>query len=236
MTSTLPTTSNDRQITLPSVPPLENGDRLTRPEFERRYINMTGLKKAELIEGVVYMASPLRFTPHAEPHGNVMGWLWTYKVATPQTQMGIEPTVRLDVDNEVQPDGVLFIRPECGGQVRLSEDGYLQDAPELVVEIAASSAAIDLGDKKRAYRRSGVQEYIVWQVCDRRIDWFTLDNGDYVALSPDEAGVISSPRFPGLRLDLEAMIQGNMAQVLTILQEGIQSTEHQQFVQEVSPN
>jgi len=236
MTSALPTTSKDRQIALPSVPPLENGDRLTRPEFERRYCQMTDLKKAELIEGVVYMASPLRFTPHAEPHGNVMGWLWTYKVATPQTQMGIEPTVRLDIDNEPQPDGVLFIRPEQGGQVRLSEDGYLEGAPELVVEIAASSAAIDLGDKKRSYRRSGVQEYIVWQVCDRRIDWFRLENGDYVALSPDETGIISSTIFPGLQLDIEAMIQGNMAQVLTVLQEGIQSTEHQQFVQTVNPS
>jgi len=231
MTSALPTTSKDRQMTLPSVPPLENGDRLTRPEFERRYCQMTDLKKAELIEGVVYMASPLRFTPHAEPHGDLMIWLGMYKVATPQTQMGIEPTVRLDIDNELQPDGVLFIRPEQGGQVRLSEDGYLEDAPELVVEIAASSAAIDLGDKKRAYRRSGVQEYIVWQVCDRRIDWFRLDKGDYVALSPDETGIISSTIFPGLRLDVEAMIQGNMAQVLSVLQEGIQSTEHQQFVQ-----
>jgi Uma2 family endonuclease len=135
--------------------------------------------------------------------------------------MGIEPTVRLDLDNELQPDGVLFIRPESGGQVRLSEDGYLEGPPELVVEIAASSAAIDLGNKKRAYRRNGIQEYIVWQVFDRRIDWFRLEDGDYVSLEPDETGVIRSVVFPGLGLDVGAMIAGNMGQVLTVLQSGI---------------
>lgn len=236
MTSSLPKSALARRSSFEELPPLENGDRLTRYEFERRYHAMPELKKAELIEGIVYMASPLRFRPHAEPHGNLIGWLWTYKVATPQVQMGIEPTVRLDIDNELQPDGVLLISPENGGQASFSEDGYLEGAPELVVEIAASSAAIDLGDKKRAYRRSGVREYIVWQVFDRRIDWFSLQNGDYVALKPDRTGAIASLVFPGLRLDVAAMLQGNMQQVLTFLQAGINSVEHQDFVRQLSEN
>ena len=215
------------------LPPLENGDRLTRPDFERRYQAMPELKKAELIEGVVYMASPLRFTPHAEPHGNIIGWLWMYKTATPQVQMGIEPTVRLDIDNEPQPDGVLFISSDSGGNSALSDDGYLEGAPELVVEVAASSAAIDLGDKKRAYRRSGVSEYIVWQVFEQKIDWFALDDGDYISLIPDEQGVICSVVFPGLWLDVAAMLQGNMQQVLTVLQTGISSPGHQAFVEKL---
>ncbi|MEQ9666753.1 Uma2 family endonuclease [Coleofasciculus sp. G2-EDA-02] len=215
------------------LPPLENGDRLTRPEFERRYHSMPELKKAELIEGVVYMASPLRFTPHAEPHGRLITWLGVYQAATPQVQMGIEPTVRLDIDNEPQPDGVLFISEQSGGQVTISQEGYLEGAPELVVEIAASSAAIDLGDKKRAYRRSGVKEYIVLQVFDQRIDWFSLQDGDYVPLIPDEQNRICSLVFPGLWLDVPAMLQGNMQQVLTVLQTGINSAEHQAFFQQL---
>ncbi|MGL4497883.1 MAG: Uma2 family endonuclease, partial [Planktothrix sp.] len=137
-------------------PPLENGDRLSYREFERRYAAMPTDQKAELIEGVVYMASPLRFTTHAKPHADLIGLLWTYKMATPRTEIGIEPTLRLDSDNEFQPDGVLLIP---GGSSQLTSEGYIQGAPELVVEIAASSAAIDLGDKKRVYRRNGVQEY-----------------------------------------------------------------------------
>ncbi len=240
MTSSLPQPSPSAHITLPSVPPLQNGDRLIRPEFERRYFTMPEIHKAELIEGVVYMASPLRFTPHAEPHGHLITWLGVYQAATPGVQMGIEPTVRLDIDNEPQPDGVLFISPEKGGQVILTEDGYLEGAPELVIEIAASSAAIDLGDKKRAYWRNGVQEYLVWQVFDRQIDWFRVSQadrnepGDYLNLTPDETGIITSIVFPGLQLDVSAMLGGNMQQVLAVLQVGINSREHQDFLQRLA--
>jgi Uma2 family endonuclease len=217
-----------------AVPPLENGDRLTRREFERRYNAMPEIRKAELVEGIVYMASALRFRPHAKPHGYLMTWLGVYQASTPYTEMGIEPTVRLDIDNEPQPDGVLLISPESGGHSALSEDGYLEGAPELVVEIAASSAAIDLGDKKRAYRRNRAQEYIVWQVFEQKIDWFMLENDDYVELLPDQQGIIRSQVFPGLWLMTIAMVQGDMQQVLAILQTGIDSEEHQSFIQQLA--
>lgn len=115
--------------------------------------------KAELMEGVVYVASPLRFRSHAQPHGNIIGWLWTYSIATPKIELGDNPTVRLDLDNEVQPNAVLLI---AGGRSHQSDDDYIEGAPELVVEVAASSAANDLHDKKKVYRRTGVQEYIIW--------------------------------------------------------------------------
>ncbi|MCT7971941.1 Uma2 family endonuclease [Laspinema olomoucense] len=231
MTSTQPQAIASRVNPTRTLPPLENGDRLMRPEFERRYHAMPDIKKAELIEGVVYMASPLRFRSHAKPHGYLITVLGLYESATPQVEMGIEPTVRLDLENEPQPDGVLLISPENGGQSTLDEQGYIQGAPELVAEIAASSAAIDLGDKKRAYRRNGVKEYIIWQVFDEKIDWFRLEDGDYVSVLPDEQGIIRSQVFPGLWLDIPNLIQGNMQQVLTILQQGISSPEHQGFVQ-----
>ncbi|MFB2935282.1 Uma2 family endonuclease [Aerosakkonemataceae cyanobacterium BLCC-F154] len=149
-----------------TIPFLVNGDKLNRYEFERRYNATPNLKKAELIEGIVYMAAALRFKSHSQPHGLIVGWLSNYAVVTPGVELGIEPSVRLDVDNEPQPDAVLIITPEAGGQTRLSEDDYIEGAPELVVEIAASSVAIDLHAKKQAYRRNGVKEYIVWQVLD----------------------------------------------------------------------
>lgn len=212
------------------IPPLTSGDRLTRPEFERRYSAMPKVKKAELVEGIVYMASPLRFEPHAEPHGNLIGWLWTYKIATPGVRMGDNPTVRLDLDNEPQPDAVLLIDPICGGNVRLSEDGYIEGAPELIAEISASSAAIDLRDKKRAYCRNGVQEYIIWQVFERQVDWFSFQEGEYVSLVADDRGIIRSQIFPGLWLDARALLDGQMQQVLATLQTGLSSLEHQTFV------
>ncbi|MGC1394792.1 MAG: Uma2 family endonuclease, partial [Coleofasciculaceae cyanobacterium] len=191
-----------------SVPPLENGDTLNRYEFERRYNAMPHLRKAELIEGIVYITTSVGFKSHAQPHADLIGWLGNYKFATPGVELGIEPTVRLDLDNEPQPDVVLMI--EAGGQARLSEDDYIEGAPELVAEIAASSAAIDLGDKKRAYRRNGIKEYIVWQVFEQKLDWFYLQEGEYISLPVDENGVIKSLVFPGLWLAVDDLLSGNM--------------------------
>ena len=215
-------------------PPLESGDRLTRHEFERRYAAASHIKKAELIEGVVCVPSALRFRSHAEPHGNLIGWLWFYKVATPGIELGIEPTIRLDLDNEPQPDGVLLISERAGGQSHLTEDDYVEGAPELVAEIAASSAAIDLHGKKNAYRRNGVQEYIVWQIFENKLDWFSLQQGEYVSLKAGADGVIKSQVFPGLWLAIPALLQGEMQRVLAVLQEGLNSPEHGTFVQRLS--
>lgn len=216
------------------LPPLQSGDRLTRPEFERRYAAMPHIKKAELIEGIVYMSSPLRFEPHAEPHGDLMIWLGNYKVATPGVRMGDNPTVRLDLDNEPQPDALLMIDAACGGRAFIGADGYVEGSPELVAEVAASSAAIDLGDKKRAYRRNGVKEYIVWQVFDETINWYHLTSEDYVSLEVNERGVICSLVFPGLWLDVSAMLVGDMPNVLAVLQQGLASEAHQDFVQQLA--
>jgi len=229
------TASSSQSRLHPPIPPLENGDRLICHEFERRYQQMPHVKKAELIEGIVYITSSVRFELHAEPHGNLMGWLGNYKVATPKVRLGDNPTVRLDLDNQPQPDAVLLIDASAGGQTFLGEDGYIEGAPELAVEVSASSASIDLGDKKRAYRRNGVREYLVWQVFDQRIDWFSLQNGDYVSLLPDENGVIHSQVFPGLWLQVNAMIEGDMPQVLSVLQTGLNSDEHQAFTRQLSP-
>jgi Uma2 family endonuclease len=216
------------------IPPLESGDRLSRHEFERRYQAMPDRKKAELIEGVVYLASPLRFKRHAEPHGNLVGWLWTYRIATPGVNLGIEPTVRLDQDNEPQPDAVLLIDQSLGGQSRLTEDDYIEGAPELVVEIAASSAAYDLHDKKKAYRRNGIQEYIVWQILENQLDWFRLIESEYVPLEANADGNLQSQVMPGLWLAVPALLAGDMSQVMAVLQTGLNSPEHTEFVKRLS--
>ncbi|MEH2071455.1 MAG: Uma2 family endonuclease [Nostoc sp.] len=215
------------------IPFLENGDRLTRYEFERRYQAMPRNQKAELIEGVVYLASPLRFESHAEPHGHTITWLGVYQASTPGVRLGIEPTVRLDANNEPQPDGVLLIAPTAKGQSRFSDD-YIEGAPELVVEIAASSVAIDLHDKKKAYCRNGVKEYIIWQIFENKLDWFGLQQEEYVSLEVDADGVIKSQIFPGLWLSMSNLLAGNMQQVLAVLQSGLNSSEHQLFVQQLS--
>lgn len=218
-----------------TIPLLENGDKLSLYEFERRYNAMPNLKKAELIEGIVYMPAALRFRSHGQPHGWIIGWLVSYEAATPGVALGVEPTVRLDLDNEPQPNAVLLINPEAGGQARLSDDDYIEGAPELIVEIAASSVAIDLHAKKQAYRRNGVKEYIVWQVLDQKLTWFYLEQGEYLELATDSNGILRSQIFPGLWLGVAELLAGNMQSVLTVLQTGLQSPEHAAFVQRLEP-
>ncbi|MBE9260346.1 Uma2 family endonuclease [Dolichospermum sp. LEGE 00246] len=217
-----------------TIPPLTNGDKLTRYEFERRYNTTSKPKKAELIEGIVYiMPAALRFRSHGQPHGRILTWIGNYEVLTPGVALGVEPTVRLDLDNEPQPDAILIIIPEAGGQTRISEDDYIEGAPELVVEIAASSAAIDLHGKKQAYRRNGVKEYIVWQVLDQKLSWFSLEEGEYLELAPNEEGVLQSRVFPGLWLAVNELLIGNMQVVLNVLQAGLQSVEHADFIEKL---
>ncbi|NEP45854.1 MAG: Uma2 family endonuclease, partial [Okeania sp. SIO2H7] len=208
------------------LPPLENGDRLTRREFERRYEAMPEVKKAELIEGVVYMGSAPRFESHAEPHGMIMTWLGLYCSFTAGVKLGDNPTVRLDVDNEVQPDAILFLEERLGGRSRISDDDYIEGTPELIAEIAASTASIDLGDKKKVYRRQGVCEYIVWQVYENQLECFALQEEEYVPLQPDAAGIIRSEVFPGLWLAATALLDDDMPLVISVLQQGLQATEY----------
>jgi len=215
---TLPVSQGSQRSDLP---PLDNGDRLNRFEFESRYQAMAGDQQAELIEGRVYMASPLRAKGHGKPHARIMTWLGTYEAATPGVEVLDNATVRLDLDNEPQPDALLRIETE--GQSIISADDYVEGSPELIVEIAASSVALDLHDKKQVYRRNGVQEYLVWLVHEQQIRWFSLQQGDYVELPQDDRGVIRSVIFPGLWLAAEDLVAGRIQEVLKILHQGMAS-------------
>jgi Uma2 family endonuclease len=213
------------------VPALESGDRLTRAEFERRYAATPEKFKAELIEGVVYVASPVRVF-HGIPHVALITWLGVYRAFTPGISAADNTTTRLDLDNEPQPDALLRI--EIGGTSTISDDGYIEGAPELVAEIATSSATIDLGAKKNAYRRNGVQEYLVWQTFENRFSWFRLQAEEFVLIEPDADGIIRSSTFPGLWLAVSALLESNMIEVLNVLQLGIADREHQTFIQDLA--
>jgi Uma2 family endonuclease len=217
------------------VPALENGDRLTRDEFERRYAAMPHLKKAELIEGVVYVPAPVRYRQHGAPHAQLIGWLGQYAAGTPGVGVSDNSTVRLDLDNEPQPDALLLIDPTCGGQTRFSPDDYIEGSPELVAEVASSSVSYDLHVKLHVYRRNGVREYVVWRVLEQAIDWFVLRAGEYERLPVDADGRLRSQVFAGLWLDPAALVRGDLATVLAIVQQGLGSPEHATFVTRLHP-
>ena len=188
--------------------PLESGDRLTREEFHRLYELRPDIKKAELVGGVVYVSSPLRAKQHGTPHARIVGWLFDYESIASDVIIADNSTVFLSAKDELQPDACLF-RTDRRARARYDDEGYIEGRPDLVVEVAASSASYDLHDKKEAYLRAGVPEYIIWRTLDAAIDWFRLSNGKYVLVAPDAQDIIESNQFPGLRLNIAAMLRGD---------------------------
>jgi Uma2 family endonuclease len=217
----------------PCVPFLENGDRLTAGEFHRRYAAMPHVKKAELIQGIVYMSSPVRIEYHGKPHGQLMGWIAAYEAFTPGTFIGDNSTMQLDDLNTPQSDVCLGIDAERGGQTNVV-DGYLVGGPELVAEVAASSVSYDLHQKRDVYAQFGVREYLIWRVFEREFDWFLLRDGRYEPLAADADGIFRSPLFPGLWLAAQSLIAGDLARVHAVLQSGLADPSHEAFVKRLS--
>jgi hypothetical protein len=215
----------------PKIPPLRDGDALTVREFERRHEAMPSVKKAELIEGVVRIGSPVSIKSHGSPHGSMTAWLGHYHAFTPGTELGDNSTLKLAIgDSQPQPDDLLRILPERGGISRTDKDGYVVGGVELAAEISASSVAIDVHEKFVAYEKNGILEYVVWRVEDREIDWFVLKQGKCQRLPKSRLGVYKSKVFPGLWLDTPSLIAGNLARVIEVVQQGVASPEHQRFI------
>jgi Uma2 family endonuclease len=218
------------------IPCLENGDHLSAGEFMERYEAMPGLKKAELIDGVVYVPSPTRWDLHAVPHQAMSTWMGNFWANTPGTQAGDNGTLKLDLENVPQPDLALIVLPSHGGQVDIDDDHYIVGAPELVAEISSSSKSIDLNSKLRLYLRNRVQEYIVWRVEDEVIDWFIQRQGRFERIEPVAAGTIQSEVFPGLWLDPQALVKLDLARVLHVLQQGLETSAHSAFIARLVQN
>ncbi|MEX2215465.1 MAG: Uma2 family endonuclease [Phycisphaeraceae bacterium] len=213
----------------PPLRPLEPGEHLTATEFLRRYDANGHRGRAELINGVVYMA-PARFVQHGEPQAWLLSWLGNYTALTPGVRVGAPSSTRLDEDNVPEPDAILRIE---GGQSALTDEGYLQGAPELVAEVAASTTSFDLHEKLHVYRRHRVREYIVWRMGDDAIDWFVWREGRYTAQPRPGDGIFKSEVFPGLWLDEAAMRAGNLARVIDVVAEGTRSAEHAAIVKQL---
>lgn len=225
------TLSHAAQVKL-RIPPLEAGDHLDQPTFHERYKAMPPAFRAELIGGVVIVPSPLSLG-HGFHHALVMAWLVNYWIATPGTKAGDNMTTILSETSEPQPDGALIIDPASGGQTGVSEDEYITGPPELIVEVASSSASIDLHAKRRDYEQAGVLEYVVVVLRQSVIRWFVLQDGTYQEISADADGIFRSRVFPGLWLHTNALLQLDGVTVMDVLRQGLATPEHAAFVRQL---
>jgi Uma2 family endonuclease len=211
--------------------PLQSGDILSVAEFHRRYQQHPEIKKADLVEGVVYVSSPVH-AEHGEAHLKVNFWIGSYLAQTPGIRAADNLSVRLDNENEVQPDVCLWLRD---GQAQIGEDRLLSGAPDLVIEVAASSASYDLYQKRRVYQRSGVREYLVLIAYEEEARWFSLEEGVFQPIAAED-GVLRSRIFPGLWLNPDHIWAGDFAAMQALVQQGCQSAEHAEFIEKMKPS
>ncbi len=198
----------------------------------RRYKAMPDWVKAELIEGIVFMAAAVRQPYHSRPHIWLANVISTYGMQT-QLEIGDNPTVQLDPNNAPQPDLMMYLPAEFGGRAKETEAGYLTGPPDLICEIAASSVSIDLHQKLRAYEKNGVREYVVWRVLDNAVDWFVLGDSGFNRLSSDERGIYRSGIFPGLWLNVPALLAKDAEQLWATLDAGMSTDEYREFAAKV---
>src|SRR5262245_61895258 len=219
------TVDQPRKAMLPS---LIAGQRLEQPTFHERYAAMPPETRAELVGGVVYMPSPLRYD-YGVNDINVSYWLGHYKRFTRELRSANNATVKLDKSGEAQPDSMMWIPTELGGHVTIDEGGYIKGAPELIVEIARSSRAFDMGAKKADYERAGVLEYLVVALGPDQIHWFIRRDDRFESLDPGPDGVYRSEVFPGLWLDPQALYAENLDRLIGVLDQGLATPEHLAF-------
>jgi Uma2 family endonuclease len=210
-----------------TLPPLIAGERLDQATFHARYEAMPPETWAELAGGIVYMPSPLR-NDHGRLDESISYWIGHYRRFTNGLSSGKNVTTILGPGAETQPDAQLRIPEEVGGRTRLIE-GYVAGAPELVVEIARSSRAYDLGAKKTAYEKAGVLEYLVVELDPDRIHWFILRGDHFENLAPSPDGIYCSEVFPGLWLDPDALYADDLDRLVAVLDQGLATPEHAAF-------
>lgn len=234
-----------RITTPPTVPPLRDGDRLARAEFLRRYAASKDVLRAELLGGVVYVNArrvrrngkeaavpPIAGGHHGLPQSRVHFWLEHYALHTPGVEASAPTSLHLPTEDSLpEPDALLFVLPECGGRAGVRDDDYVHGSPDLVVEVANTTGGRDAGLKADIYAADGVPEYLVWRTQEQAVEWYRLTRRrKYAPLAADAAGIVRSLAFPGLWLDVPALVALDRAMVFATAQQGIASPEHAAFV------
>jgi hypothetical protein len=210
-----------------AIPLLANGDRMSQPEFHRRYQQYPKDVKFELVGGTVYMASPLR-NLHGRYHQKFNWVFLLYEEGTSGVETTDNATVILGEESEPQPDTTLRVLAECGGQSRVDDDEYVAGAPELLAEVAYSSRAIDMNQKREDYERAGVLEYLVLCIEERELHWFHFPSGNQI--TPNRQGISRSVVFPGLWIDNRSLLEQNKARLREVVEQGLASHAHVAFV------
>jgi hypothetical protein len=205
---------------------LEPGDRMGLEEFLERWEQCPDLKFAELIDGVVYMPSPLS-RPHSRFDGRAHSVVGHYALLSDVCEIFPNATWILR-GSAPQPDLAVALVPEYGGKMEAAPRELTTGLPELVIEVCRSSRSYDLGPKLALYERAGVPEYLAILVEERRFEWRILDQGRYRLMEASD-GIFRSRILPGLWFDEPAFWRRDSRRLLAVVDEGLSSPEFLEF-------
>jgi Uma2 family endonuclease len=217
------------RMTMSAMPKkLVEGQRLDQPTFHALYEAMPPGIRAELIDGVVFMPSPVGLE-HGEAQVPVIVWLSYYAEMTTGVRTMDNATTILGWKSEPQPDALLRILPDFGGQTH-DREGYVHGAPELVVEVSKATRYVDLGPKLEDYQRAGALEYVVRAIDPDEIYWYGRDQGSLIQRPIGNDGFYRSAVFPGLWLDPVALLKADTRRLRAVVDLGCATPEHAAFV------
>jgi Uma2 family endonuclease len=151
-------------------------------------------QKADLIEGVIYMASP----DNTRANELFMWFAGLIDLFVETLELGkvygLRVAFRLDENNAPEPD-IAFVRKKHVSRVRF---GSVNGSPDLAIEIVSPESVERDYEKKRAqYERAGVLEY--WIVDEMKQEVIVLRlgaNGKYREVRPRK-GELHSQALPG---------------------------------------
>jgi Uma2 family endonuclease len=184
--------------------------------FEEFYALIPNGRKADLINGAIYMASP-----DNTQAGELFMWLGgLVDLYVDEKDLGrvygLRIAFRLDDGNGPEPD-IAFVRKD---RLRLLRRGYFAGAPDLAVEIVSpDSIDRDYVKKRAQYQEAGVREYWIIDPLRQKVTWLRLDaKGKYREVRPRKGG-LHSQVLPGFWLRPEWLWQEPRPKKMKILQQ-----------------
>jgi Uma2 family endonuclease len=220
--------STIRQSEAVSSHPLVAGQHLDQASFHERYEAMPPGTRAELINGVVFIPSPVG-PDHGRAHFTAVVWLGFYAERTAGVEGLDNTSTALGPISEPQPDLQLRVLSEYGGRTQ-TDRRFVRGVPELVVEVSHTTEGTDLGPKRDDYERAGVAEYVVVALESAEVLWHVLANGRFEIVPPDTDGLYRSREFPGLWLDPVALLGRDTQRLREVVALGLATPDHAAFV------
>ena len=155
-------------------------------------------QKADLLDGVIYVASP--DTYHGDQYTNFLARLLAgfCEARDLGKVFGSRFAFRLSPHRCPEPDVAVVL----ASRLHLVDDHGMTGGPDVAVEVVSrDSRTRDYRDKRRIYEESGVSEYWLVDPIKGRADFLVLEAGKYQSAVLDDGSIFRSRVLPGFFLD-----------------------------------